>query len=200
MRTRSGIHSLGADAVAGVGRTAGIAEYTEPELRERLKEEIRASDKGGGPGQWSARKSQLLVQRYEQEGGGYVGERDERQRHLKRWGDQHWQTEGGDAKARGKRGTKRYLPEAAWDLLTKAEREATERKKKGADDQFVANTKAAKEARKAVEIVDRKAEGAKKRIKKADSKSLLERVRKAEKGGKARKSVLAAIDSRRKDL
>ena len=40
-------------------------KYTDPELRERLKEEIMQSDKGGEPGHWSARKSQLLVREYE---------------------------------------------------------------------------------------------------------------------------------------
>jgi hypothetical protein len=31
-------------------------KYTDPELREEVKEEIQAGDKGGAPGQWSARK------------------------------------------------------------------------------------------------------------------------------------------------
>ena len=31
-------------------------KYTHPELRERIKEEIKASSKGGKEGQWSARK------------------------------------------------------------------------------------------------------------------------------------------------
>lgn len=31
-------------------------KYTDPELREQVKEEIQAGDKGGAPGQWSARK------------------------------------------------------------------------------------------------------------------------------------------------
>jgi hypothetical protein len=31
-------------------------KYTDPDLRERIKEEIKASDKGGMKGQWSARK------------------------------------------------------------------------------------------------------------------------------------------------
>ena len=44
-------------------------KYTHPELRERIKEEIKASDKGGKEGQWSARKSQLLTQEYEKQGG-----------------------------------------------------------------------------------------------------------------------------------
>lgn len=30
--------------------------YTDPELRDQVKEEIHNSDKGGAPGQWSARK------------------------------------------------------------------------------------------------------------------------------------------------
>lgn len=31
-------------------------KYTDPELRDKVKEELKASDKGGEPGQWSARK------------------------------------------------------------------------------------------------------------------------------------------------
>jgi hypothetical protein len=31
-------------------------KYTDPKLREEVKEDIKASDKGGEPGQWSARK------------------------------------------------------------------------------------------------------------------------------------------------
>ena len=31
-------------------------KYTDPELRKQVKEEIHQSDKGGEPGQWSARK------------------------------------------------------------------------------------------------------------------------------------------------
>ena len=31
-------------------------KYTDPELRDQVKEEIHNSDKGGAPGQWSARK------------------------------------------------------------------------------------------------------------------------------------------------
>jgi hypothetical protein len=31
-------------------------KYTDPQLRNEVKEEIQAGDKGGEPGQWSARK------------------------------------------------------------------------------------------------------------------------------------------------
>lgn len=31
-------------------------KYTDPKLRDEIKEELKQSDKGGAPGQWSARK------------------------------------------------------------------------------------------------------------------------------------------------
>ncbi|MGI4740677.1 MAG: hypothetical protein ACRYG7_36355 [Janthinobacterium lividum] len=46
--------------------------YDDPALRERLKAEIRAAAKGGEPGTWSARKSQLLTLAYQKLGGGYL--------------------------------------------------------------------------------------------------------------------------------
>jgi hypothetical protein len=45
--------------------------YTKPTLRKRLFEEIKASGKGGSPGQWSARKAQMLALKYKAAGGGY---------------------------------------------------------------------------------------------------------------------------------
>lgn len=177
---------------------ADDATYTKPDLRKELKEQIQASDKGGRKGQWSARKSQLLVQQYEKRGGGYTSdERDESQKHLEQWGEQDWQTRGGDAGARGEDGTSRYLPELAWELLTKDERQATDRKKKGGDAQHVANTEAAKEARKAVELLSMKAGEARRAVRAMGTKSQLTRAKEAESvHGKARKTVLAAIDDR----
>lgn len=46
--------------------------YTQPELHQRLRDEILAADRGGAPGEWSARKAQLLTQEYRQAGGGYT--------------------------------------------------------------------------------------------------------------------------------
>jgi hypothetical protein len=66
--------------------------YTKLELRERIKDRIMAGSKAGKPGQWSARKSQLLVQEYEKEGGGYSGEKTEKQKSLEKWGEEKWQT------------------------------------------------------------------------------------------------------------
>ena len=45
--------------------------YTKPTLRKRLFAEIKAGGKGGSPGQWSARKAQMLAQKYKTSGGGY---------------------------------------------------------------------------------------------------------------------------------
>jgi hypothetical protein len=45
--------------------------YTKPAMRKRLFEKIKAGSKGGKPGQWSARKAQLLAKEYKAKGGGY---------------------------------------------------------------------------------------------------------------------------------
>tara|TARA_R110001592_G_scaffold34089_3_gene117439 strand:+ start:6216 stop:6413 length:198 start_codon:yes stop_codon:yes gene_type:complete len=45
--------------------------YTKPGMRKRLFNSIKAGGKGGAPGQWSARKAQMLAKRYKSNGGGY---------------------------------------------------------------------------------------------------------------------------------
>lgn len=45
--------------------------YTKPTMRKRLFNQIKAGGKGGKPGQWSARKSQMLAKQYKDNGGGY---------------------------------------------------------------------------------------------------------------------------------
>lgn len=45
--------------------------YTKPTMRKRLFEKIKAGNKGGRPGQWSARKAQMLAKQYKANGGGY---------------------------------------------------------------------------------------------------------------------------------
>jgi hypothetical protein len=55
-----------------------------PELRERLREKTKVSDKGGKPGQWPARKPQPLTKEYEKGGSGYEGEKTEDQKILER--------------------------------------------------------------------------------------------------------------------
>jgi hypothetical protein len=45
--------------------------YTKPGLRKQLFNKIKAGSKGGDPGEWSARKAQLLASEYKKAGGGY---------------------------------------------------------------------------------------------------------------------------------
>jgi hypothetical protein len=132
--------------------TAGDpAKYTKPELRERIKKKVVAGDKGGRPGQWSARKAQLVASEYVKEGGAYKeGGRSTAQKHLQSWTEEHWKTADGQKAIQGKT-TSRYLPEKAWDKLSPAEKKATDRKKKTVSktgQQFVPNTAAAKRARR----------------------------------------------------
>lgn len=127
------------------------SKYTRPALRERLKKKLQASDKGGRPGQWSARKSQLLAQEYKKAGGGYRGARDSKAKSLESWTKEEWQTKEGSARARRGRTTSRYLPKKAWSRLSDSEKRSTDTKKRRASrrgKQFVANTPAAKVARK----------------------------------------------------
>ena len=46
--------------------------YTKPTMRKNLFQKIKAGSKGGKPGQWSARKAQLLAAEYKRKGGGYT--------------------------------------------------------------------------------------------------------------------------------
>ena len=54
-------------------RVNEAGNYTKPEMRKRMFSAIKAGSKGGKPGQWSARKAQLLAARYKKAGGGYRG-------------------------------------------------------------------------------------------------------------------------------
>jgi len=45
--------------------------YTKPGMRKALFNKIKAGTKGGDPGEWSARKAQLLANEYKKAGGGY---------------------------------------------------------------------------------------------------------------------------------
>jgi len=45
--------------------------YTKPTMRKRMFSSIKSGTKGGKAGQWSARKAQLLANRYKKAGGGY---------------------------------------------------------------------------------------------------------------------------------
>ena len=45
--------------------------YTKPAMRKRIFNRIKAGGKVGKPGQWSARKAQMMAKAYKAAGGGY---------------------------------------------------------------------------------------------------------------------------------
>jgi hypothetical protein len=102
------------------------AKKTDPELWEKVKEEVTEGDKGGEPGQWSARKAQMAVQEYKHEGGGYEGKKSE-DNHLVQWEREDWGTKSGHPS--GETG-ERYLPEEARNHLTAEEYRRTSDKKR----------------------------------------------------------------------
>lgn len=138
---------------ATLRKTSTPDKYSDPALRERIKAKVMREGKGGRPGQWSARKAQMVAHEYEAEGGAYKGGRDQQQKNLTEWTDEHWTTEDGKP-ARRDDGMHRYLPEKAWKQLTPAQKRSTEKKKLSGDrkgKQFVANTQAAVKARRSAE-------------------------------------------------
>jgi len=45
--------------------------YDKPAKRKQIFNRIKAAGKGGAPGQWSARKAQMVAKAYKAAGGGY---------------------------------------------------------------------------------------------------------------------------------
>jgi hypothetical protein len=100
--------------------------YTNPELRKRILARIRAGSKGGRPGQWSARKAQLLSQAYEKAGGGYSGSKTKSQQSLSKWTREEWGTKSGKPSTQGKNATgERYLPKKAIQNMSPSQYAAT---------------------------------------------------------------------------
>ena len=106
--------------------TRGAAKKTDPALWDKVKAEIQAGDKGGEPGEWSARKAQLAVSAYKKAGGGYEG-RKSKDNHLAQWTREEWGTKSGQES--GESG-ERYLPKAARDALSDEEYARTSAKKR----------------------------------------------------------------------
>jgi UTP:GlnB (protein PII) uridylyltransferase len=103
--------------------------FTKPKLRERIKNRIMRSSKGGRPGQWSARKSQLLAKAYKKAGGGYRGGKTTAAKSLTKWTKQKWRTKSG--KPSLKTG-ERYLPERLVKSMTSSQYAYETRKKRAA--------------------------------------------------------------------
>jgi len=105
--------------------------YTKPGLRESIKNRVLAGSKGGRPGQWSARKAQLVAQQYKKAGGGYTGSKSKKQKSLSKWTKEEWGTRSGKPSTQGSKATgERYLPKKARQALSKKEYAATSAKKR----------------------------------------------------------------------
>ena len=64
--------ALSAIKLSRGGSTVNKAgNYTKPTMRKRIFNRIKAGGKGGAPGQWSARKAQMMAKAYKKAGGGY---------------------------------------------------------------------------------------------------------------------------------
>jgi hypothetical protein len=96
----------------------------DPAKWKSIVSSVKASGKGGDPGEWSARKAQLATQKYKASGGGYVGPK-KADNSLSNWTDQKWRTSDNTPSE----GKKRYLPEKAWASLSSGEKAATNRAK-----------------------------------------------------------------------
>jgi hypothetical protein len=124
---------------------ACVKGRTDPELWQASK----AQAIGRLGGRFSARAMQLAGRLYREAGGGYCGPRTAEQKSLKRWTAERWTTaSGGRACEETPRGVRcdRYLPAAAWSMLSPAERRATQKAKRAASSQWVPNTPAARAA------------------------------------------------------
>lgn len=105
--------------------------YTKPGLRDSIKKRILAGSKGGKPGQWSARKAQLVALEYKKAGGGYTGSKSSKQKSLSKWTKEKWGTKSGKPSTQGDKATgERYLPEKARKNISAAEYKRTSAKKR----------------------------------------------------------------------
>tara|TARA_Y100001972_G_C7472016_1_gene240285 strand:- start:104 stop:391 length:288 start_codon:yes stop_codon:yes gene_type:complete len=79
LKKASKTHASQAKALSSLKLKSGgstvnkAGNYTKPTMRKNLFNRIKAGSKGGGAGQWSARKAQMLAKQYKAKGGGYRG-------------------------------------------------------------------------------------------------------------------------------
>jgi hypothetical protein len=107
-----------------------VARSDEPKWK-RIVASVKAGNKGGNAGQWSARKAQLATQRYKKSGGSYSGPKTEAQKSLSKWTKEDWGTKSGKPSTQGAKATgERYLPKKARQALTSSEYAATTKAKR----------------------------------------------------------------------
>ena len=144
-----------------------VAKRSNEKLWRRIQQKYYKSNKGGKPGQWSARKAQLAVQEYKKKGGKYVGN-NRKKTDLHKWTKEDWGTRSGRPSIQGKKATgERYLPRKARKALSKKEyKRTTAAKRRGIKKgkQFVRQPK--KIAKKTAKYRKRKKTKRKRKVKK----------------------------------
>lgn len=119
---------------------------TNEALWKKIVSQVKANTKGGGAGEWSARKAQLAAKMYKEKGGDYSGPKTEAQKSMTKWTKEDWGTKSGKNSTLGAKATgERYLPKKARESLTSAEYAATTKAKRAgtkAGKQFVKQPKA----------------------------------------------------------
>ena len=55
---------MAGDKMKGKSRVNEAGNYTKPGLRKSIFNRIKAGGKGGAPGQWSARKAQMMAKEW----------------------------------------------------------------------------------------------------------------------------------------
>ncbi len=165
---------------------AATAKKTDPKLWEKVKKEVTKSDKGGKPGQWSARKAQMASAEYKKEGGGYAGKKS-KDNHLQQWTDEEWDTKSG--KESGKTG-ERYLPKKAREKLSDKEYADSTAKKR-------ADTKKGKQFSKQPKAAAEKSAKARKESKADKGPTKAELMKKAKAEGISGRSKMSKAELER---
>jgi hypothetical protein len=81
---------------------------SDPGKWKRVVASVKASGKGGNPGQWSARKAQLATQKYKSSGGGYKGPKSA-DNALTNWTKEEWGDSIREALYSGSKGYRRAI-------------------------------------------------------------------------------------------
>ena len=97
--------------------------YTKPGLRKSIFNRIKAGGKGGAPGQWSARKAQMMAKEYKSKGRlQELMAKHATQKSLSNWTKEEWGTKSGKNSTQGSKATgERYLPKKARAALSDKE-------------------------------------------------------------------------------
>lgn len=121
-----------------------VSKKKNPGLWKRIVAAVKSGSKGGNPGQWSARKAQIAVKKYKDQGGGYEGKKSSGNS-LAKWTKEKWGTKSGKPSLET---GERYLPEEARKSLSSEEYSRTSRAKRigmAMGKQFVSQPKKIKE-------------------------------------------------------